>query len=163
MQFGTRTLITNTTVGFNDCGCGGIGYIGVFAAPGAAHAYYQPALVFQRGSGSTAKGIAEIASHEAAHNLGLEHDGTSFDDYFAGHNGWAPVMGDAYNAPLSQFSKGEYGSATTRGRLRGDDGERRAAGGRRRRRHHGHREPAQQRGRSAKASSAARPTSTCSR
>lgn len=62
-----------------------------------------------------AKKVAETASHEVGHTLGLSHDGTSTLAYYEGHGsgetGWAPIMGTAYYQNLTQFSKGEYPDA----------------------------------------------------
>lgn len=113
-KFGTRVLITNGTFIFTDCECGGIAMIDVFDES-TYHAELQPAFVFQRGLGgqyAPAKYLAEAASHEAAHNLGLEHDGTTTGwDYYEGHGTWTPIMGASYDRAVSQFSKGEYGLA----------------------------------------------------
>ncbi|MFN3216830.1 MAG: PKD domain-containing protein [Acidimicrobiales bacterium] len=109
-QFGTRVLISNTMTFFSDCGCGGVAYVGVFDFT-STHSYYQPAWVFQRGVGSGSKGIAEAASHEAGHNLGLAHDGTSSSAYYNGHEAWAPIMGVGYHQPITQWSRGEYAGA----------------------------------------------------
>ena len=119
--FGTTVVITKTA-GVYSCSCGGVAYIGVFdAAPGTHPAnYYKPALVFfdQLGSGDE-KAVAEAISHEAGHNMGLHHDGTSADTYYAGQGndgttGWAPIMGVGYYRPLVQFSKGEYADANNK-------------------------------------------------
>jgi PKD repeat protein len=110
-QYGTTVLISNTTTIYSSCGCGGVAYIGVFDLT-SPHSYYQPAWVFQRGVGSGAKGIAEAASHEAGHNLGLVHDGQGAQDYYFGHGSWAPIMGVGYNQPITQWSQGEYSGAT---------------------------------------------------
>lgn len=111
--YGSTVLITNDTVIYNKCGCGGIAYVGVYNQTGSYHEYYQPALVFTSGTGGGTypKYIAEAASHEAGHNVGLSHDGTLTQGYYAGLNGWAPVMGVGYSEPLVQFSIGEYPSA----------------------------------------------------
>ncbi len=116
--FGTRALITNSPIG-DDCDpattglqpCGGIAYIGVFDET-SSHAYYQPALVFSNKLGNDTKNIAEAASHEVGHNLGLRHDGTSTVGYYRGHGAWAPIMGVGYDRPISQWSRGEYSGAT---------------------------------------------------
>lgn len=110
LKFGTRALITNMTTGADTCGCGGVGYIGTFDST-SNHAYYQPALIFQRGVGSSAKNVGEVVSHEVGHNLGLDHDGTSTSGYYSGHGAWAPIMGSGYTKPVTQFSKGEYSGA----------------------------------------------------
>ena len=106
-NYGTRALITNMSHIADTCGCGGMGYIGTFDSS-SNHAYYQPALVFQRGVGSGAKNIGEAASHEVGHNLGLDHDATSTFGYYAGQGAWAPIMGSGYSKPVTQWSKGEY-------------------------------------------------------
>lgn len=134
--FGTRVVITNdwTALTASPCGCGGFAYVGIFDDVGDG---YKPAWVFfdQLGSGNE-KYVAEAISHEAGHNLGLSHDGTSTVGYYAGHGsgatGWAPIMGVGYYKELVQWSKGEYPGAnqfqddvqviqTTGGTLRIDD------------------------------------------
>ncbi|GAA0575411.1 hypothetical protein HPO96_16090 [Kribbella sandramycini] len=112
-QYGTRVLIDPTTWYQSGCGCGGVAYVGVYDNT-SQHAYYQPALVFTRGVGTGAKNIAEAASHEAGHNLGLGHDGTSSVGYYQGHGAWAPIMGVGYSKAISQWSKGEYSNANNR-------------------------------------------------
>ena len=109
-HFGTRVVITGTNTIYSQCSCGGIAYVGVFDTT-SGHAYYQPAFVFTRGVGAGSKSIAEAASHEAGHNLGLYHDGTASSSYYAGQGAWAPIMGVGYYKPLSQWSRGEYAGA----------------------------------------------------
>ncbi len=106
--YGTRVVISDHT---SDCGCGGVAYLGVFDATGSTHDYYQPAWVYTDGVGDGAHNIAEAASHEAGHNLGLNHDGTSSQGYYAGHGAWAPIMGVGYYEPITQWSRGEYANA----------------------------------------------------
>ena len=64
------------------------------------------------------KYVAEAASHEAGHNMGLSHDGTSTAAYYGGQGsgatGWAPIMGVGYYKNLSQWSKGEYALANNK-------------------------------------------------
>lgn len=113
--FGTRVMITQdwTAATTNPCSCGGIAYVGVFNDIGT---YHKPAWVFfnQLGAGNE-KYVAEAISHEAGHNLGLSHDGSSTTGYYAGHGsgatGWAPIMGVGYYKELVQWSKGEYPDA----------------------------------------------------
>jgi len=117
-QFGTRLIITYSkslcpngqTMYASICsgGCGGIAYVGVFDNTGSNHDYYQPAIVFQNGVTSNPKYVAEAASHEVGHNIGLSHDGTSTTGYYQGQGSWAPIMGVGYYRALSQWSKGEY-------------------------------------------------------
>jgi hypothetical protein len=109
-QYGTRVLIDPDTWYQSGCGCGGVAYIGVYDNSGQ-HDYYQPALVFTRGVGTGAKNLAEAASHEAGHNVGLGHDGTASVGYYEGHGSWAPIMGVGYYRGISQWSKGEYSGA----------------------------------------------------
>ncbi|MCO8129303.1 zinc-dependent metalloprotease [Acidimicrobiia bacterium EGI L10123] len=112
-QYGTRVVVTPTATNCN--GCGGVAYVGTFDAYGGSdstgwsHDRYQPAWVYL--NGYSAKSIAEAVSHEAGHNLGLRHDGTSTVGYYAGHGDWAPIMGVGYYAPVSQWSRGEYADA----------------------------------------------------
>jgi PKD domain/Bacterial pre-peptidase C-terminal domain/Metallo-peptidase family M12B Reprolysin-like len=110
--FGTTVLITNNANWYS-CSCGGVAYLGIFDDTSN---FYKPALVFYNQLGSDEKNIAEAASHEAGHNMGLGHDGTSTSGYYSGHGtsgttGWAPIMGVGYNKPVVQWSKGEYTGA----------------------------------------------------
>ena len=101
--FGTRVVITRDN--FVGCGCGGYAYLRTFDDVGD---YYKPAFVFN----SSLRGAGEAISHEAGHNLGLSHDGTSSTSYYRGHGsgetGWAPIMGSGYYKELVQWSQGEY-------------------------------------------------------
>ncbi|MCB1956775.1 MAG: pre-peptidase C-terminal domain-containing protein [Rhodocyclaceae bacterium] len=112
LQFGTRVVITRDFVP-GGCGCGGFAYVGIFDTNGD---YYKPAFVFldHLGNGNE-KYVAEAVSHEAGHNMGLNHDGDTTTGYYAGHGtgdtGWAPIMGVGYYKPLVQWSKGEYPGA----------------------------------------------------
>lgn len=116
VTFGTRVVITRdwTSSTANPCGCGGFAYLGVFDD---TTEYYKPAFVFfDRLGGGNEKYVAEATSHEAGHNLGLNHDGTTTGTaYYAGHGsgatGWAPIMGVGYYKELVQWSKGEYPNA----------------------------------------------------
>ncbi len=92
------------------CGCGGVEYVGVFDS--ANNGYNQPALVFTKGVGTGAKNIAEAASHESGHNLGLSHDGTSTSGYYSGQGAWAPIMGASYSKAITQWSKGQYANVS---------------------------------------------------
>lgn len=107
--FGTTVLITSSA-GVYTCSCGGVAYVGIFDDTSE---FYKPALVFHDKLGpGNEKYVAEAISHEAGHNMGLSHDGTSAQGYYSGHGsgvtGWAPIMGVGYSLPLVQWSKGEY-------------------------------------------------------
>ena len=110
LVYGTRLVVSNTNTIYSSCGCGGLAYVGAFDDYGN-HSYYQPAFVFQRGVTSNPKYLAEAASHEVGHNLGLQHDGTSTSAYYNGQGSWAPIMGAGYYNAVTQFSKGEYAGA----------------------------------------------------
>lgn len=110
--YGTRAVISKRNATCS--GCGGVAYVGTFDSTN--NAYYQPAWVFYDALGSgNEKYTAEAISHEVGHNGGLSHDGTSSVAYYQGHGsgatGWAPIMGNGYYKPLTQFSKGEYPDA----------------------------------------------------
>jgi hypothetical protein len=111
-QYGTRVMISPSAEMWADTcasNCGGIAYVGIFSNVG--NAYHQPALVFPQALSWNDKFIAEATSHEAGHNLGLHHDGTSTVGYYRGHSNWAPIMGVGYDRPLVQWSQGEYPDA----------------------------------------------------
>jgi len=110
--FGTTVLVTSRS-GVYSCSCGGVAYIGIFDDTSD---YYKPALVFYDALGSgNEKYVAEAISHEAGHNMGLQHDGYSGGGYYSGQGsgatGWAPIMGVGYYQPVVQWSKGEYATA----------------------------------------------------
>jgi PKD repeat protein len=95
--------------------CGGVAYVGAFG--GSMYAYLSPAWVFfdNLGEGSEVF-VAEAASHEFGHNLGLSHDGdTNGGTYYSGHGSglvsWAPIMGNSYYKNVTQWSSGEYEGA----------------------------------------------------
>jgi hypothetical protein len=111
-QYGTRVMISPSSEMWADTcssACGGIAYVGIYNNVG--NAYHQPALVFPQALSWNDKYIAEATSHEAGHNLGLHHDGTSTVGYYRGHSNWAPIMGVGYDRPLVQWSQGEYPDA----------------------------------------------------
>jgi hypothetical protein len=92
---------------------GGVAYVNVFGS--SSFATYRPAWVYHNNLGNSESNIAEAASHEIGHNLGLTHDGTLTSDYYGGHGSgdisWGPLMGTGYNRNVSQWSKGEYYNA----------------------------------------------------
>lgn len=92
---------------------GGVAYVNVFASSGFTSR--RPAWVYANNLASNEAYIAEAASHEIGHNLGLSHDGTSSTGYYGGHGSgetsWGPIMGTGYGRNVSQWSKGEYYSS----------------------------------------------------
>ena len=99
-QWGIRVVITRDT---ENSGAGGIAYIDSFNWNSDT-----PAFVYVTGG----KNIAEAASHEAGHSLGLAHDGTASTGYYSGHGtgetGWAPLMGVGYSRNVTTWDRGEY-------------------------------------------------------
>jgi hypothetical protein len=98
---------------------GGVAYVNVFGYSNY-HTYYSPALVYSSQLGNSVINIAEAASHEFGHNLGLSHDGLTTPlpngtGYYTGHGSglvsWAPIMGVGYYKNVTQWSKGEYTDA----------------------------------------------------
>jgi hypothetical protein len=118
--FTTRTaqaLITRNTdangAANPSASAGGVAYIGMFAT--SPFSSYRPAWIYCNNLSGDESYIAEAASHEIGHNMGLSHDGTSSDSYYGGHGSgstsWGPIMGTGYDRNVSQWSKGEYYAA----------------------------------------------------
>jgi Viral BACON domain/Metallo-peptidase family M12B Reprolysin-like len=99
---------------------GGVAYVNVFGRSDFISTY-SPAWVYHDNLSNVESYIAEAASHEIGHNLGLTHDGTSTLGYYGGHFSgssslsdpisWGPLMGTGYDRNVSQWSKGEYPDA----------------------------------------------------
>jgi hypothetical protein len=118
--FNNRTavaLITRNTDANGDPNpysyAGGVAYVNVFnTTQTGGYARYRPAWVYHNNLGNVESYIAEAASHEIGHNLGLSHDGTSSSEYYGGHGSgdisWGPLMGTGYDRNVSQWSRGEY-------------------------------------------------------
>ncbi len=103
--YGQRVVISPTN--WYSTSAGGVAYIGAFNWSSDTPCY---AFTAQLANGE--KYIAEAASHETGHTLGLYHDGTTAGvEYYSGHGSWAPIMGVGYYKDIVQWSKGEYASA----------------------------------------------------
>src|SRR5438477_917194 len=90
---------------------GGVSYINVFGE--AIYPSYRPSWIYYDKLAMTESYIAEAASHEIGHNLGLSHDGkTDGSEYYGCHGdgdtSWGPIMGSGYNRNVTQWSKGDY-------------------------------------------------------
>jgi len=105
-NYGVRVAIGGSSCDWYGCGAGGVAFVGSFD-----DSTDTPCWVFPKSLGNSEKNIAEAASHEAGHTLGLSHDGTSTKSYYSGQGNWAPIMGVGYNKPIVQWSKGEYADA----------------------------------------------------
>lgn len=95
---------------------GGVAYVNVWGRSDY-HTKYSPALVYYDNLGpSYPPYVAEAASHELGHNLGLSHDGSTTSSYYSGHGegyvSWGAIMGVGYYTHVTQWSKGEYDGAT---------------------------------------------------
>ena len=115
---GIRTahaLITRSTDANGDPNpysyAGGVAYVNVFGT--TSYPTYRPAWIYHDNLSNNESYIAEAASHEVGHNMGLSHDGkTDGTEYYSGHGSgdisWGPVMGTGYNRNVTQWCKGEY-------------------------------------------------------
>lgn len=105
-----RVVITTSNEWYGS-GAGGVAYINSFTWGDNS-----PCFVFSALFGYNVKNIAEAASHEAGHTLGLRHQ-SSYDagcglisDYNWGQGtgeiGWAPIMGAGYNQNMTLWNSG---------------------------------------------------------
>ena len=114
-SYGVRVVISPTN--WFSLNAGGVAYVGSFNWSsdlfyGIPQPTGTPCYVFTAQLGNYAKYIAEAASHEAGHTLGLSHDGViGGSAYYYGQGNWAPIMGAGYYAEVTQWSKGEYPGA----------------------------------------------------
>ena len=102
--YGQRVVITPTN--WYSTNAGGVSYVGSFG-----WASDTPNFVFTQQLANGEKYIAEAISHETGHALGLNHEGqggSAPTEYYAGQGDWAPIMGNSYYRPVTQWAKGEY-------------------------------------------------------
>lgn len=105
-----RVVFTVTSSWYGN-GAGGVSWVGSFRWGTNA-----PCFVFSALLGYDAKRVAEAASHEAGHTVGLQHQTkydancTKISDYDAGHGsgeiGWAPIMGVGYYQNFTLWHNG---------------------------------------------------------
>lgn len=111
-RWGVRVIVGGTFA--PEAAHGGVAHIGSFNWDSDT-----PALVFEDNmNDGEEKSTAEAISHEVGHTLGLNHDGriNPMEEYYTGHGAgatsWGPIMGVGYYTMLTQWSQGEYTSAT---------------------------------------------------
>jgi hypothetical protein len=94
-------------------GAGGVSYLNTFGY--GQTAFYSPIFVYYNNLESPAA-VADAASHEMGHTIGLTHDGTT-GSWSPGKGGgsnvsWSPIMGLDHTGHITQWSKGDYRGAT---------------------------------------------------
>lgn len=105
-----RVVITTSHEWYGSS-AGGVAYLNSFTWGDNS-----PCFVFSALLNFNSKNIAEAASHEAGHTLGLRHQSSynsscvKLSDYNWGQGtgeiGWAPIMGAAYNQNMSLWNSG---------------------------------------------------------
>jgi hypothetical protein len=105
--YGTRVVIGGDGFWLDGGQSAGVAFLNSFSSLSPA-----PAFVFAEDL--SVSDIADTASHETGHTLGLSHDGGPGTQYYRGHGsgptGWAPIMGSG-NRELTQWSNGNYPGA----------------------------------------------------
>jgi hypothetical protein len=104
-----RVIFTVTSSWYGSAG--GVSFVGSFKWGDNT-----PAFVFSALLSNNTKNIAEAASHEAGHTLGLYHQSTydvncnKTSDYYSGQGsgeiGWAPIMGVGYYRNFTLWNSG---------------------------------------------------------
>lgn len=106
-DYGIRVCLGGSSDDWLHFPAGGVSYLNIFGSSKDT-----PVYVFTDDTGPGSKGAAAAGSHELGHSFGLEHQGTligtKLTEYYAGQGDWAPIMGDGYEKPITQWSKGEY-------------------------------------------------------
>ncbi|GBL30799.1 protease 1 [Opitutia bacterium] len=108
---GVRCVIGGSSTQWLGASAGGVAYVGSFGGIVSATTTINdvPAFVFSQQLSNSGRYIAEAASHEVGHTLGLYHSGqTTGVEYYAGHADWAPIMGVGYYKNVVQWTRGDY-------------------------------------------------------
>ena len=105
-----RVVITTSNEWYGT-GAGGVAYINSFTWGDNSPCFVFSALLY-----FNVKNVAEAASHEAGHTLGLRHQSSynaacaKLSDYNWGQGtgeiGWAPIMGGSYNQNMTLWNNG---------------------------------------------------------
>ncbi|MFN7289416.1 MAG: Calx-beta domain-containing protein [Pirellula sp.] len=109
-EWGVRVVIGGSSSQWYGASVGGIAYVGTFNWSNDTPVYVFPSEL----AGGNEKFVANAASHEVGHALGLSHHGRTnpFEEYYTGHGsgdtGWAPIMGNPYQRNLTTWSRAEY-------------------------------------------------------
>ena len=110
-----RCIITPTDSWY-DGYAGGVAYLESYRGPYASGYDFSSTVPCWCWNNNNTAIMAMTISHELGHMLNLSHDGTSTDEYYAGHDygaiGWGPLMGAPFDKVLTQWSKGEYTDAS---------------------------------------------------
>jgi hypothetical protein len=92
---------------------GGVSYVNTFGY--GQTDYYSPLFVYYNNLGSPAA-VADAASHEMGHMVGLTHEGTTLSvtpGKGGNHNlSWSPIMGLDHSGHITQWTRGDYRGAT---------------------------------------------------
>lgn len=106
-KFGMRCVIGGSNSTWYGGSVGGVALSSTFNANQDVPCWVFPV----GGTGFVPKNVAEAASHEVGHTLGLAHDGVEGGiGATLGQGNWAPIMGKSYYEPITHWSKGEYAS-----------------------------------------------------
>ena len=109
---GMRVILTPSSTWYGSAG--GVAYLNSFT-----WGMPVPAWVFSKLLGNSPSKVAEAASHEIGHTLGLSHQ-TLYDEsgnfvyeYNPGNSQWAPIMGNSYGKALTTWHHGTAYSGKT--------------------------------------------------